>query len=258
MNNNVIETMVFTKKEFKEAMEIVTGTSKEPYRPLLQCLHFEGGNIVALDGYRLMIRKNSNILNGVYNIHRDYIKIMIDAVKQYKDDIGKISLDFNSNNTATLNINDVEVYSCDLSIGNYPKYEAMLPKDFETIVNIEPKAIKDAIKPLRKNACVLLNVSDNIFNIKKIPTIKEVEEAKNKDEYGQDVNFIINNIDNDIKCMKTGNDIEIAFNHTYIKEALRPYNKKKIDIKLNDRFDPVLITDNENRIDLILPMRLRK
>ena len=69
MSKNVIETMVFNKKEFKEAMEIITGTAKDEARPILQCLHFEKNNIVALDGYRLMIRKNSNILNGLYNIH---------------------------------------------------------------------------------------------------------------------------------------------------------------------------------------------
>lgn len=220
MNKNVIESMVFTKKEFKEAMEIVTGTAKDEARPILQCLHFENNNIVALDGYRLMIRKNSNILNGVYNIHRDYIKIMVNAVKQYKDDIEKISLDFNYNDTATLNIDDVEVYSCDLSIGNYPKYKTMLPEEFKTTVNIEPKAIKDAIKPLRKNECVLLNIGDDIFNVKNI----DFTESK---DYRVNTSIVGSKIDNSIECIKNGNDIEIAFNHTYIKEALRSYSNKK-------------------------------
>lgn len=253
MSKNIIETMVFNKKEFKEAMEIITGTAQDEARPILQCLHFERNNIVALDGYRLMIRKNNNILNGVYNIHRDYIKIMINTVKQYKDNIEKISLNFNYNDTATLNINDVEVYSCDLSIGNYPEYNILLPEEFKTIVNIEPKAIKDTIKPLRKNKMVLLNINNDIFNI------KDVEDVKNKNGYRQYTNIIGSNIDNDIKCMKNGDDIEIAFNHTYIKEALNHYNnKKKIDIKLNDRLAGVLITDNENRIDFILPIRYIK
>ena len=252
MSKKVIETMVFNKKEFKEAMEIIIGTAQDEARPILQCLHFERNNIVALDGYRLMIRKNSNILNGVYNIHRDYIKIMIDTVKQYKNNIEKISLDFNCNDTATLNINDVEVYSCDLSIGNYPKYNTLLPEEFKTIVNIEPKAIKDTIKPLRKNKMVLLNINNDIFNI------KDIEDVKNKDVYIQ-YTIIGSNINNDIECIKRGDDIEIAFNHTYIKEALRPYsNKKKIDIKLNDRLAGALITDNENRIDFILPIRYIK
>lgn len=249
MNKNVIESMIFSKKEFKEAVEIITGTAKDEARPILQCLHFERGNIVALDGYRVMIRKNNNMLQGEYNIHKDYIKIMINTVKQYKDNIGKISLDFNDNDTATLNINDVEVYSCDLSMGNYPKYNTLLPEEFKTTVNIEPKEIKDAIKPLRKNECVLLNIGDNIFNVKNI----DFTESKG---YRENTSIVGSKIDNSIECIKDGNDIEIAFNHTYIKEALRSYsNKKKIDIKLNDRLDSVLITDNENRIDLILPIR---
>lgn len=252
MSKNIIETMVFNEKEFKEAVEIITGTAKDEARPILQCLHFERNNIVALDGYRLMIRKNNNILKGVYNIHRDDMKIMVNTVKQYKNNIEKISLDFNYNDTATLNINDVAVYSCDLSIGNYPKYSTVLPEEFNTTVNIELKAIKDTIKPLRKNKSVLLNIKDDIFNI------KDIEDVKAKDSYIQ-YTIIGSNINNDIECIKRGDDIEIAFNHTYIKEALRPYsNKKKIDIKLNDRLAGVLITDNENRIDFILPIRFDK
>lgn len=221
MSKKVIETMLFNKKEFKEAMEIIIGTAKDEARPILQCLHFERNNIVALDGYRLMIRKNNNILKGVYNIHRDYIKIMINTVKQYKNNIEKISLDFNYNYTATLNINDIEVYSCDLSIGNYPKYNTLLPEYFKTIVNIEPKTIKDTIKPLRKNKTVLLNINDDILNI------KDIEDVKNKNGYRQYTNIIGSNVNNDIKCIKNGDDIEIAFNHTYIKEALNPYSNKK-------------------------------
>lgn len=85
-----MEKLIFTKKEFKEIMEVLKATAKDDVRPILQGLHFERNNIVALDGYRLMIRKNDNILDGVYNIHRDYIKIMINTVKQYKNNIEKI------------------------------------------------------------------------------------------------------------------------------------------------------------------------
>ena len=36
MSKNIIETMVFNKKEFKEAMEIITATAKDEARPILQ------------------------------------------------------------------------------------------------------------------------------------------------------------------------------------------------------------------------------
>lgn len=41
MSKNIIETMIFDKKEFKEAVEIITGTAQDEARPILQCLHFK-------------------------------------------------------------------------------------------------------------------------------------------------------------------------------------------------------------------------
>lgn len=249
----IIETMIFNKSEFKEVTEILTGTLKDGSRPVLQCLHFTKDEVVAVDGYRMMLRKNNNMLLGDYNINRADIKTMLDKVKEFNENIEKISIEFNEDNTATLKINDVEKFNCMLVSTEYIKYQELIPIKFKTLITISPKEIKETIKPLRKNKKILFTIENEVINIKDIEEIKDNKLYQYKATYG-------NNIDYNIQCESIeGKDITIAFNHTYIKEALKHYNnKEKINIKLNRSLDGVLITNNKNKIDFVLPVRIIK
>ena len=63
-----MEKLIFTKKEFKEVMEVLKATAKEDIRPILQGVNFNNNEVVALDGYRLMLRKIDLQLKGNYTI----------------------------------------------------------------------------------------------------------------------------------------------------------------------------------------------
>lgn len=245
---NIIESMRFTKKEFKEVMEVISATSKDQVRPILQGVNFNSDEVAALDGYRLSIRKNKNTLIGSYTIHKDEIKIIIGKINSVKDEI--ITINFLENNTAEILLDNEIIYSCDVMTGQYIKYKQLIPTIFNGYIEADTREIKESIKPLKKNTHVLFNIDEEKF------TIKDICSETNKNNYRDKKIFIGYTVNKLIKAKKKGDDIEILFNHTYIKEALKNYsNREKITIKFINHISPAVITDNANKFDLVLPIR---
>ena len=126
MNNELI----LTKKEFKKIMEVIKYTSKEEYRPILKAVHFEGDEVVALDGYRIAIRTLNTKLDVNCNIDAKNLK---EVIKLVTKEVKNIKMEFN-NHTFIIELlgeNDklIDVKYYAYVEGDYINYKSIIDVD---------------------------------------------------------------------------------------------------------------------------------
>lgn len=245
MNNNI--ELSFSKKEFKVLMETIKCASKEEYRPTIRGIFFSNGDVVSLDGYRMMVRHCSTPFDGEFIILATELN---NVVKSLKKDVEIIELNVdvkrNIYDITLLNkmMEKVNSFSGDLVGGVFPAYKQLMPSEaINTEIVIDSKTILDILKPLKKNQRCILEIADEIM------VIKEIKADPN--DYSKDEKIAIG----DIMCNKHGKDISIAFNNSYIKDALKNFDVA--NIKFTDNLHGTIVSDfDEKRLDLILPVRL--
>lgn len=248
-----MEKLTFTKKEFKILMEVVATASKDNVRPILQCINFNSNEVVSLDGYRLKIRKHEQRLEGNYNIHKDDIKALI---KEIKSNYNTIEFQFN-NDYVSIWLDSVYVRDIELKQGNYINYKSLLPQDFKTCLTRQYSVFNSntILDIINKAKCtVILDINKEGITIQD-HSINWIDKKNNVYEVvqGLNINSYIS-LDDEL----TGDNIKIAFNSKYLKDALKDYKKSNCNIKFVTAVSPCLITDNENRVDLVLPVRIVK
>ena len=239
-----MEKLIFTKKEFKEIMEVLKATAKDEARPILQGVNFNNNEVVALDGYRLMLRKIDLQLKGNYTIHRNDLKQVLKAVKR---DTEQIEITFNPD-VVVFKVDDKEKFVFNVLQGSYINYKSLIPSEFNLMATLEAKKIIESIKLLNKNHYVILDVNKDIIDIKDVYYFRKDKQSMPEAVTGTIVNNFMN-------CITKGENKKIAFNNTYLKESLKNY-KEKIDIKIINGVSPMIVTDNKKKLDLVLPVRL--
>ena len=201
-----MEKIILTKKEFKEAMEVLKATAKENIRPVLQGVNFNSNEVVGLS------MPDTKIL------------------------------------TISQKIDNKEKFVFNVMQQDYINYKQLIPTKFNLDVTVEAKKIIDSIKPLRKNHYVILDISKDIINIKDIYYTK-------RDKQGNQEKIISTIVNDFINCNTVGDNKKIAFNNTFLKEALKNY-KENIDMKIISPVAQMVITDNNKKLDVVLPVRL--
>lgn len=240
-----MEKLLLTKKEFKEIMQVLPKASKEEVRPILKGICFNSSEVVALDGYRLSIRRFKGYLNGEYTIHAKDLKEVLNTCKR---DIEHVEIAFN--NKAIFNLLDkgkklVKTFECKYLDGSYIAYKSLLNNSFAGIIELkDTKELLDVIKPLKKNQGITLEIEDNKLSIYNV--VADLEKRENHLYHIGDIE-----INNKIKL-----NITIGVNATYLKEAIKDY--KSCDIKYNGKLQFIVIesTEEKNKYELVLPIRL--
>lgn len=244
-----MEKFLLTKREFKEAMEILNKAAKDETRPILQGINFTGNRIAALDGYRLAVRTFETMdLKGSYTI-------LASALKELKSLINKeiefIDIEFNGENAKFILLdkekNLIEEKIIELLYGSYINYKSLIPEEFEKSFILDSKKILDTIKPLKKNTTIMLEFIEEELKIYRMDCV-ETGYKKTKTEY-----VLIGTIGLKKKIDK---EFKIAVNSTYFKEAIKDY-KENFEINFNRNIDPILIRNN-GKLDLVLPIRIVK
>ncbi|MFL0584287.1 DNA polymerase III subunit beta [Solibacillus silvestris] len=143
------------------------------------------------------------------------------------------------NRVAMLNSN--VIYTVSAIEGNYPDTGRLIPETFEHEIEVNKPELEGAIK-------LLSSLSE-----KKIVAAKFTSEG---------INFSINEeISNGevIVNASVSEELTVGFNMDYLKEAIQPFEKDTLLIKVNGSLKPVVITEKDNEQDklaLVLPIRL--
>lgn len=220
---------------FNELIECKFAVAKDTHRPVLQCLCIDKNNMVALDGYRMSLRSNKE------NITEESILIPGCIVKLLRY--------FSKSDMATIYQDDDYIKICfgwvsitckkpeDLQ---FVKYESLFPKKNATVVTV--------------NASDLAEICKKVIRFTSSRTIKFDFKSINSyilaKEYG--VNY-----KKYFKCDVQGKELFIAVNPQYMLDALKNY-KNNVTIYMGNDISPIVITDNENKRDLVLPIRLMR
>lgn len=220
-----------SKKDFKEAMEVLNAVAKCDTRPILQGVLFNAvGDVVALDGYRLMIRNFKSTIDNNYVVDAKYLKEILKAINK---DTKIIQLEFKEN-TLVASINDMHFKDYTYMEGKFVNYKSLLPANNSIEVTAEAKELYNSIKSIKKsNKIIKLDIKDENINIKDEVSLNE-----------------------NVECKNTG-DITIAVNGTYLNDIIKNY-KDNVIMSFNNNVSPIIFTNNDNKIDLLLPVRLIK
>lgn len=230
VNNIGNKYITILYEEFKKAVEVEYSLSSDETRPILTGILIDKDSFVALDSFRIAIRKHN-----IQNIKNEIV-IPGELIKFYKKLKSKEDINvYMDDNFTTLEVRDIRISVKSLE-GDYIKYKSILPEEYRTTVEIESKSLVDILKSYKDVKVIKLNFLKNKVEIEANNTKMTI-----KDE---------------IECKTNGEPIKIAFNPIYLIDALKQY-KGNVKIQLNDELSPVSIT-KDYKYDLVLPVRIRK
>lgn len=240
INQNILKDMI-RQTSFCVAQEMT--------RPILTGILLEINknqiNMVALDGYRMALKKYTS--DDVLLKDYDNFSVVIpgttvnELIRIMSDDDSIVEISF-TNNQVLFEMNDTKVIS-KLLEGNYMNYKAVLPRDFKLIVNVGKDDLLGAIERASLLASGKNNLIKFTFNEKELVISSNSDKGKMFEKVNVDIE---------------GNLIEIAFNSRYLLEALRVIDSDKIKMNLINSINPMIITPekNEDYIYMVLPVKL--
>jgi DNA polymerase-3 subunit beta len=240
--------------DFKNALEqVINFVSISDIRPEISGVLFDFNNekkikFVATDSFRLG-EKILNIKNS--KIKKEEIKLIIIPYKTIQELIRIISNIENTtlkisieNNQILFDLNETQIISR-LIEGNYPSYQQLIAKQFETTAIIKREEL---IKAVKIGSFFSSRINDVRLKINSKKSQIEV--------FSQDIELGENS--SEIKGEIKGKDLEIIFNHKYLLDGLNNINTEKIVIGFNGETSPGIIKP-ENKDDfiyIIMPIKL--
>ncbi|MGL5885572.1 DNA polymerase III subunit beta [Bombilactobacillus mellis] len=231
--------------------ETVFSASTQENRPILTGLHLKiTGNellAVATDSHRLAQRKVT--INNQSQNNYDIVipaKSLVELVRSFRDSEQDVKISI-SENQILFEFSQTLFYSRLLE-GNYPATDRLIPQESSTQLEFEAKTLLDSVE----RASLLAHAGRN--NVVRLV----IENATKKATiYGNSPE--VGTVEEDLQPLSlTGEDLEIAFNPDYLKDALRALGDTRIRLEFTAPLHPFTLkptSDVENFIQLITPVR---
>ena len=216
-------------------------------KPILTGLLFDiekdSLTIVALDGYRMAVRKQPAIsdISKKCVIPARTLREVSRIISETEENV-KISI---CGNMALFEAGNTEIYTRLLE-GEYINYRNLLPADCATSVKVETNMLKDSLE----RASILAREGNN--NVVKFEISEKNLEITSNSEMG--------NIDEQIPVLTEGKDLKIAFNAKYVLDVLKNVEESEVLMQYNTGVSPCVVKqENSDAYEyLILPVQLRE
>lgn len=227
--------------------QTIYSVSADMDKPILTGLDFDikknSLSVVALDGYRMAVRRETIISEMEKNCVipsrtlREIMRILEDTEENVKITV--------SGNMALFEMGDTQVYTALLE-GDYVNYENLLPAEYTTAVKVEKEMLLSSIE----RASILAREGSN--NVIKLSVSEKALEISSNSEMGK--------INEKIPTVTDGKDLSIAFNAKYILDVLKNLEESEIMLQFNTSVSPCVIKkEGTNKYDyLILPVQVRE
>ncbi len=230
---NMIKQTVFSTSQ-DESRPILTGVLMEIEKDLL--------NMVALDGYRLALRKGR--IDASYNYKVVIPAKTLNEVSRIMnlDDEEPIHIVITENHTL-FTIGNTRLISRLLE-GEFINYKQILPKEHKSRVKISTRNLLNSIE----RASLLAKEGKN--NLVKFIIKDEVMIITSNSELGK--------VHEEIPIALEGADLEIAFNSKYFIEALKVIDDEDVYLDFTTNISPGILkpVSNDNYVYLVLPVRV--
>ncbi|MBV4417136.1 DNA polymerase III subunit beta [Clostridium tyrobutyricum] len=218
-------------------------TAKDEIRPILTGVNITKNKFTALDGYRLSISNSDKFnINESITLPLSLINLLLKILNKKSNDEVTFMID-DKGTYLKLKVEDILI-TLRLLEGNYIRYESLIPEDYLYEIKVDAERLLKKLKTLfslkksSKEICKLIIQEDRLC-------VENNNSASNiKDHI--DIDLISHN----------ELPFEIAFNPLYLRDILKNYNDDII-IKFNSAIGPIVV-DQDNNIDLMLPVILRK
>ncbi|MFY9286267.1 MAG: DNA polymerase III subunit beta [Tissierellaceae bacterium] len=225
--------------------QTVFATSQDETRPSLTgvLMELQDGKIsfVALDGYRLALRKlslDSNINTKMIILGRSLNEL--NRILEDTEEHLKISI---ASGHVVFNMGDTLVYSRLLE-GQFFNYKDIIRDEHKSSVIVNRKSLQDSLE----RASLL--ASQEKANLVKLTLENNKVIIKSNSEIG--------NVYEELESVQKGDSLNIAFNSRYLLEGIRVIDAENIELNFAGSLNPCIINgvNDENYIYLVLPVRL--
>lgn len=199
-------------------------------------------NIVALDGFRLAMRREKTESDATVRFVAPSpalreLEHILDGDEDVLIEMGGRHIQFTAQKTTILSR---------LLDGEFLDYKKAVPTGQSIIISARVKELLECVER------VSLLVSDKVKN----PVKMVIEENNIK----LSLNTALGSAKDSCGCEGEGGGIEIGFNHKYLIDALKAaMPDERIKLKMNSAVSPLLIEpeDNDSYLFMVLPVRLK-
>ncbi len=237
----------FNQIEMKNMIrQTVFATAHEPINPTLagELLEINENNVnmVAVDGYRLAVRK-SIIEDKIESpVNMIIPGTTLNHLNSLLTDDGDLYIGFDDKNII-FKLSNTKIVAR-LIEGNFTKYENLLPKEYITKVEVNKRKLQESIE----RASLLFTSDKN--NLIKISVNDKILAITSNNENG--------NAYEEVEIDFEGEMLDIAFNSRYLLEGIKYIESEFITIEFGGSINPCIIkpVDGVEYIYLLLPVRL--
>lgn len=230
---------------FKSALQQVLFTaSNDEARPVLTglYLHTHSGELIAVatDSYRLAEKKigkeseEVNLLIPATSLN-EVLRVM-------KDEDGMVALDYDEQQ-AKISVGSVELVTR-LIEGTYPDYRKLLPKDHAT----KAVTMKSDLQEITKVSSLFAREAAGGVTVEIEDEPQEVSIRSIASQVGE--NRAVANA-------QIQGDAVITLNSRYMLDALSAFDGEEVQINVNGKLDPCLLTDpkNPDYLHIVMPVK---
>ncbi len=251
---DIESSVTLNQKDLKDILKrTIFSISTDENRPIYNgaLLKVEDNilTVVAIDGFRLSLRKNisdKNINNFKAIIPGKVLSELLKILTENEDETVKIGV---NRNQALFEMGQSIIVSRIIE-GEFLNYNNIIPENYETRIKVKTKKLLDSFervalfakenKEKDKKSPVKMNIGiDGIV----LSCVSETGDAKEN-----------------IEAEVGGKELEIGFNPRYVIEALKAIDDQEVYIEFTTNISPVLvkpITTNDF-IYVLLPIKLKQ
>lgn len=247
---NITETKIFSIPQ-NLLKNMIKGTSfaisQDETRPILQGILFEVKdsylNLVALDGYRLAIKKelieSENTISSVIPG-----KTLNEVAKILEDSEDVVDITFTTNHIL-FNLGVTKVISRLLE-GEFIKYNSLLPQEYKGVITVNRQELQNGIERAS------LMAKEGNTNLIKFDIKGDTLIITSNSQLGK--------VREEVSITLQGEEIEIAFNSKYLLDVLKSMDEDDVILELTSSVSPCVIKnkDLKNSKYLVLPVRLAR
>lgn len=227
-----------TEKELSQLLEVNYATMNDEARPALQGIEVKNNRFIALNGYYLSVREGNFNCDERILISQEVWKVLRKTLNKKSDKIIKVSWD--KDKLVKFEFEDF-IIKGELYKDHLLDVDKIIRDYHSTEIILEANKLIESLKLMDKltkdEQMVLLSFTDDKLKIKT----------------KTDMNIMTD----EIKISKTGEDVQITFNIKYLLAVINQYKDEEVSIGLVGALNPMIL-QNENKLDLLLPVRLRK
>jgi DNA polymerase-3 subunit beta len=238
-------TLEFSVAEMKQTLQqVLFAVSNDDARPVLTAvyMHADGEKlyVAATDSYRLAEKTLSRAAGDISLLLPS--QSLQELLRSLKDDTASVQLSYDEQQ-ARFKVLDVEIVTR-LVDGQYPDYKKLLPKSFETTAKLSRQALNE----ITKVSSLFAREAAGSITLLIDEAKKEVSISSIASQVGENTASA--------EAEVNGN-ASITMNSRYILDAIQAFEGEKIQINVNGKLDPCILTDpkDSSYLHVIMPVK---